>query len=409
MTTKLETGTLMRPVTYANVLRHPGIGRIVVSMLLSRLGDGMWMVTVILFALHHFHSPLIAGIAAAAGQIPNKFLAPLVGTLLDRHGRTRLVLLDYIVAATCLASIATLSLANHLSEVVYLAICAVAGTTSILSATGLRSLFPMLLPRPMWDRGNALDSACYIIAGVAGPALAGVLVGIGSGETAVFVAASFSAAAAIAVVGIPDPPSTAPADESLWRAAWSGVTYVVRNPTLRGLGFVLTAINFGMGVVFVALPVLLITQLGGSSAEVGAFFMVYSVMGLGAGVFIGRAGSEGRERRLLFWGTVGTALGVAGLALAHDRILVIAALALMGLCNGPVDIGLFALRQRRTAPAMLGRAMAVTMALNGAGMPLGSMLAGVLTPTNTALTFAIAAVVTGLGAVAVILTIPRDA
>jgi predicted permease len=43
-----------------------------------------------------------------------------------------------------------------------------------------------------------------------------------------------------------------------------------------------------------------------------------------------------------------------------------------------LDIALFTLRQRRTDPAWMGRAFAVSMAFNYAGVPLGALAAGLL-------------------------------
>ena len=51
---------------------------------------------------------------------------------------------------------------------------------------------------------------------------------------------------------------------------------------------------------------------------------------------------------------------------------------LFGLLNGPLDIALFTIRQRRTDPAWMGRAFAVSMAFNFMGYPFGAIIAGAL-------------------------------
>ena len=71
-------------------------------------------------------------------------------------------------------------------------------------------------------------------------------------------------------------------------------------------------------------------------------------------------------------------------------VLVCVALGLNGFLNGPLDIALFTVRQRRTDPAWMGRAFAVSMAFNYAGVPIGSALAGVLASVSLPLTIAIA-------------------
>jgi hypothetical protein len=47
-------------------------------------------------------------------------------------------------------------------------------------------------------------------------------------------------------------------------------------------------------------------------------------------------------------------------------------MAIAGLANGPLDIALFTLRQRRTDPAWMGRAFTISMNLNFSGFPIGA-------------------------------------
>ena len=71
---------------------------------------------------------------------------------------------------------------------------------------------------------------------------------------------------------------------------------------------------------------------------------------------------------------------------ATDTVLGYGALAAsliaVGSLNGPMDIGLFTMRQRRTDPALLGRAFAVSMAFNFLGYPVGSAIAGALATSS---------------------------
>ena len=50
------------------------------------------------------------------------------------------------------------------------------GFTWPLSTSGLRSLLPLIVPRPLWERANAIDSNGYVIATLIGPPAAGALV-----------------------------------------------------------------------------------------------------------------------------------------------------------------------------------------------------------------------------------------
>ena len=70
----------------------------------------------------------------------------------------------------------------------------------------------------------------------------------------------------------------------------------------------------------------------------------------------------------------------------------------LGFFNGPMDVALFTVRQRRTDPAWTGRAFAVSMSLNFAGYPVGSLIAGALGVEHVPAALAIAVVATLLGA-----------
>ena len=75
---------------------------------------------------------------------------------------------------------------------------------------------------------------------------------------------------------------------------------------------------------------------------------------------------------------LGTAAVLATLLAPAQLWLIVAVLAVVGFLNGPMDVAMFTIRQRRTDPAWMGRAFAISMALNFAGFPVGSALGGLL-------------------------------
>src|SRR6185295_13558421 len=129
---------------------------------------------------------------------PGLVVSPLAGALLDRHGRTRLVALDYVIALASLTLIGILALAGVLPAGLLIVIAAVASLTVPLSATGLRSLFPLIVPRYLWERVNAVDSTGYVIAMLVGPPLAAGLVALwGGAVTFIVIGLSYGVAAIV--------------------------------------------------------------------------------------------------------------------------------------------------------------------------------------------------------------------
>lgn len=81
-------------------------------------------------------------------------------------------------------------------------------------------------------------------------------------------------------------------------------------------------------------------------------------------------------------------------------------LQLAGFVEGPVDVGVLSLRQRRTDPAWLGRVLAVSMSFNLSGLPIGSAIGGLVVAHSAETAFAIAATASVLAAAAACALVP---
>src|SRR5512135_1500622 len=154
------------------------MGRVLAGMQIARIAQSMVAIAMVLFTLGTYHSAPLAGLVTFAGLAPGLLVSPIAGALLDRHGRVRLVQLDYVVALGSLALIGVLGMAGTLPAWLLVTIAAVSSLTAPLSSTGLRSLFPLLAPSHLWERVNAVDSNGYVVATIVGPPLAAALVGL---------------------------------------------------------------------------------------------------------------------------------------------------------------------------------------------------------------------------------------
>jgi MFS family permease len=380
--------------------------RILVSMQLSRIAQSMVGVTLVLFTLAEYHSPALTGIVTFVSVFPGLIVAPIAGALLDRHGRTRFVILDYAVALLALSLIGGLALAHALPVPVLLAITVVSSLTAILSTSGLRSLFPILVPERLWERVNAIDSNGYLVATILGPPLAAALVSVVGGATTLILIGILYGAATIAMIGAPDPMTATAGSSKLLVAAWEGVRYTLANSTLL--------LNLSGGMITIVVPLIVLDRLHAPEVFVGLVFAGSGVAGMIAALVTGRMDSRGREWYLLVLPMAGLVFAdlllivAAGASTALVGIAVLAAgLALGGLLNGPMDIGLFTIRQRRTDPAWMGRAFAVSMGFNFIGYPIGAALAGAIAAVSIEAAIVVGAFACVLGLVAAAVLIPR--
>jgi MFS family permease len=348
------------------------------GLVLGRIGGQMVAVALVLFVLARYHSPQLAGVTAFLTIFPGLVVSPLAGALLDRHGRTRLVVLDYAIAAVSVGLIGLLSAERLLPAPLLLAIVGIASLTNPLSSTGARSLFPVLAPPSLWERANALDSSSYVFSTLVGAPLAGALIGLIGPEWALAAAGLVFAAAAAVMLRLPEPATAGGRDGSLILNAWRALEYVVRNATLRGLALTLSTFNLSWGILLIAVPVLVLDRLHSGPATVGLLWGALGAAGLVSALIAGRVASQGRERQLMFGAIVASTLAIALLPFATSLAVVAVAVIVVGVANGPFDIALFTLRQRKTDPAWFGRAFAVSMSVNWIGQPVGSALAGPL-------------------------------
>lgn len=401
--------TPVGPHGYTALFRVPGFTRMYASLLLGRTGGSMLTVGLVLFVLARFHSPQLAGATAFLAIFPGLVVSPLAGALLDRYGRARLILLDYLVAALVLGVIASLSALHLLAPASLLLVSSIASLTNPLSNAGMRSLFPIIAPRHLWERANALDSGGFVISTLIGAPLVGALVSWPGPEWALAVTAAVYVMAALVALGVHDPSSRMTNQTSVMKEAWAGLLYVVRsNKTLRGVALTLSTYNISWGMLEIALPVLVLNRLHQPAAVVGLLWGALGGAGLVAALIAGRINSQGRERNIMLASILGGIAGMLLLPFANSVYLVGAAVVIVGVANGPFDIALFTLRQRVTDPAWFGRAFAVSMSLNFVGTPVGAAAAGPLIgwSLNVALWAAIA--VAAISALLPLLTIPRS-
>ena len=394
--------------SYAALLRVPGFARVALGTLLARLGGQMWEIVLVLFVLQRYRSPSLAGLTVLLSILPGLVLSPVAGALLDRQGRIRLMVIDYALTASLTAAIVILSLSHRLPPVLLLALVMVLAVSNIVSITGARSLFPLMLPRALWDRANGLDTSSYSLMAIIGPAVAGLVVARFGPEAGLLATATVAGLAALSLVGVAEPIARVAAASSLVSDAWAALRYVLQHRSLRGLAITLFVANLGFGVLPVGIPVLVLRQLHGSAATVGQVFAVFGLAGLVSGLLIGRFNTEGRERFLIAGCIAIQAPTLALLAFTTSLPMVFAIAVIAGLAGSAINVGIFALRQRRTDPSWFGRAFAVSMSFNFAGQPIGSALSGPLLEHSIALPLLLGAGVSALAAVVALILIPRD-
>jgi predicted MFS family arabinose efflux permease len=394
-----ESAKQSEKTSYRALFKVGGFTQLLVSTLAARIATQMFSVLLVLFVLETRHSASLSGIVVVCSQVPGIIVSPIAGALLDRGSRLSLMVLDYVVASTCITLIGVLSLFHGLPTSALIVIVSLGSLTAPLSRVGGRSLWPVIVPRSLWDRSNAADSGVFVIANVLGPAVAGVAVAVVGPRAALLLPAIVMITAAALLVGLAVPDTRSTTEDSVLADAWAAIGYVWRNRVLRMLSGTMTIFNACGGILTIAIPFIVLRDIHGGPTRVGLLFAIMGGGGFLAGLVTGRFGTENREKRLLAVSCMTTAVAFVLLAIDHSEIALVSLVAVIGLANGPLTVAMFSLRQRATEPAWFGRAFAVSMNLNFAGSPIGALIAGALLTRSVALTLLVAACCALIGGV----------
>jgi MFS family permease len=400
---------MSNPVTYRSLLSIPDIPALLGATTFSRLAGRMFSLAIVLYALERFHSPALAGWLSFAAVVPGLVISPIAGALLDRIGPVSAIAVDMAASAALMLAMILADWFGLAHPAVLIVLVAIYSLTNPLSRSGVRTLIPRLVPTQALDRANALDTAIYAAVDVAGPGLAGVLVGFGGSLPALIVIALTFGAAAIFTARIHYLPPPRATHTSFLGESGEGIALVLREPTLRSLAFSYSLYQLTWGVLVVAVPVFVLHSFAPDVAS-SMTGLVWAVSGIAGGVgalVTGHMRTMGRERAAMALGMTITALACWPLSSEFGIAGLLLGLAILSVAGGPVDVGLLTLRQRRTDPAKLGRVLSVSMSLNVVGYPIGSALAGLIIEQSLSLTFALAAVSSVLATLAVLM-IPKN-
>ena len=178
-------------------LRHRDFRVLWAGMAVSLLGDGIFLIAVAWEAYSLWNAPAALALVGIGMTVPTiLFLVP-GGVVSDRLDRRAVMFTADAVRAAAVAVLALLALTGSLRFWELVAVVAVYGAASAFFMPAFDAVVPDLLPSADLAAANSLDQFVRPIAlRLAGPALGGVLVSVGTGVAFAVDAASFAVSGA---------------------------------------------------------------------------------------------------------------------------------------------------------------------------------------------------------------------
>lgn len=326
------------------------------------------------------------GLLAALGALPGLFAGLFIGVWVDRLPRRPIMLLTDLARAALLILIPLLAVSDLLNLDWLYIVAVSAGLLEVSFEIASLSFLPALLPPGELAVGNSRLGTSDSLAEIAGPPMAGVLISLLTAPVAMLLdALSFLfSALCIGLMRVPERPRTLSTGRThIWREMGEGLAMLWRNPILRALAGYICTHNF-FGGAYAALYLFYAFQLFGANPLAYSVLVALGGVGALAGSFCASycARRFGAGRTLvcsaLFFGWLSfcTPLAMGPWPLAFSLMAISQLVGDSGFAV--YSINEVSLRQELVPTYLLGRVNACMHILAHSIMPLGALLAALL-------------------------------
>jgi MFS family permease len=348
------------------------------GQLLSDTGTEIARLAYPLLILALTHSPVLAGVVGTARAITVLCLQLPAGALSDRFDRRLTMIICDTMRAVLLAVLGILIVAHLASWPAVLIVSMIEGGASALFDPAATAALPGIVPDGQLEQAWAATEARTYGASLAGPALGGVLFGLG--QAVPFLADAVSYLVSLGTVrqirGRFRPQRTA-ARKALWREVTDGLQLVWQVPILRTVVIAAPLVNFAFTGVFFTIT-LAMRQHGTSTAVIGLVQAAIAAGGLLGAVVAPRL--QGRVRLSILVTAIDLAgallFGAAALLIPSPLVAVPVAMAL--LLAPAVNAALVAVMLRSAPEEMRGRVTNTMVMATTALATLAPLIAGLL-------------------------------
>lgn len=369
------------------------------AMAVSLLGDGIYFVAIAWESFALSNSPVTLSLVGSAWTLPMVVSLLFGGVLSDRCDRRRLICVAALAQGVAIGALGALAIARALEMWALLSLVAAYGAAQGAFTPALEALVPTLVPSEQLLQASALDQLGRpLTLQLLGPAIGGLLVGVGGTGLAFLADAASFFVAGVAILSLRTRPARRRADSRarVIPDIAVGLRYVCSKRWLWGTlaAAALTLVAF-VGPSEVLLPFLVKNQLHAGSGVLGAVRAFGGAGAMCGALVVGRCGLPTRFVTMMF---ASWALKCLGLA-AYGLMVGGWSFALVAFLSGGVGaLGnvVWGMMMKRFVPnELLGRVSSLDWLVSIGLVPLSFALTGPLAEAIGVRTLLLAAGVSG--------------
>lgn len=364
---------------------------VIIVQIASLFGDAVLRFALPLYVLNLTGSAALMGAVAAAAWLPYIVLTPIGGVAADRVNKRRIMaVLDVLLALTCAAYL----MLEGVVDLVGLSICALIvlyAAQSIYQPT-VQAAVPFIVPRDSVVRATAIVSQISALSGLIGPVVGGLVFGLFGIEPVVVVSGiAFALSAVLIMLFVRIPHKRVERTEGIVRTVVDDIaesfTFLRRErPIILKVILLVAGINVTMtAFIIIGAPVIVTQILGLPNQFMGFAEGALALGGLTGGILVGVLANRLHLRQApVFIMVASLALVPVAVVLgASMDVMAAYALLLAGLfvcmaCASMFSIQAISFIQLETPGHLVGKVIALAMALANCAQPVGQLVYGAL-------------------------------
>ncbi len=347
-----------------------------VGQLLSSVGDSIYELAIPWISYQLTKSALVMGSMYAISILPIVLFGPIIGVLVDRLPRKKLMMSTDFMRAILVTLIPTLYLFGALHIWHLYVISFLLTVLTLLFDVALVAAIPhMTGKKDQLIRANAAEKLVNQIANLCGPILAGISITAFGGFHALWLDVFSFGATFLAILRVRSlEGSLSTTMDSVFNCMNEGLRWLINDKLNLTISLQAMVGNFGYSAVFGVMMYYLLNTLKLNPEQSGINYAL-----IGAGGIIGTLVVVSLEKRLrrgvlitilLVVGAVG--FGMA--ALSSYWLMPGIALGIVTLCNVGWNTLIQSLRQETVPQELLGRVLGFSRVFTRLAMPLGAMV-----------------------------------
>ncbi len=353
---------------------------------LSLVGSALVQFALVWWLTLETGSATILAIASLVALLPQIFLGPFVGALVDRWNRRVIMIVADTAIALATVLLVLLFAAGRVAVWHIYALMFVRSLGGAFHFPAMASSTSLMVPNQHLARVAGMNQTLQGTINIFAPPIGALLLDLMSTQNvlAIDVGTALVAVLPLLFIAIPQPLSQAARTEgdaqvtTYWQDLRAGFRYVVQWPGLLGILLLAMMLNFLLSPTSALTPLVVTDIFGKGVVELGWTRSVFGAGIISAGVILSAWGGFKRRIVTSLSGIIGVGLGVIlfGLAPANKFFLLLIASFLQGFAmvfaNGPLQ----AIFQTTVAPDVQGRVFSLIGAGATAMMPLSLLIAG---------------------------------